>query len=267
MITRSILAALLLLSALASTEALASPITKTLTVNVYQVCMTDGSDCAATGPGDPSQEFFAASTAKIWAQAGISVFYNLVGTINNSLFANIDDGVAGRTFDDLAHVGGNYLSSTMVDMFLVHTIAGAYGEGWIGAGGLAVAMDTILAFAPGGRIDTMAHELGHNLGLDVAPDPNADGNGHSNDPNQLMASGGIRNIPLTLSDINPDGLGYDQLSENQIEVARRSSLLRDIDVAAVPEPAPFAISFVGLMLLLVFRQARRRPNPMAMSSV
>ena len=257
MLTRFALAALFFLSALASGEAAASPITKTLTINVYQVCMTDGSNCAATGPGDPSQEFFAASTAKIWMQAGISVLYNFVGEIHNSLFTNIDDGVAGRTFDDLAHLGANYQSTTLVDMFLVHTVVGAYGEGWLGLGGLVMAMDTILGYAPGGRIDTMAHELGHNLGLVPPTDPNFDGSFHSTDPNQLMASGGIRHIPLTLGDINPDGLGYDQLSENQINVARQSSLLRDVDVAAVPEPASLALMFASLASLLLLVRRRR----------
>ena len=51
-------------------------------------------------------------------------------------------------------------------MFLVHTIAGAYGEGWFAWGGIGIAMDTVMAYNGGlGRIDTIAHELGHNLGL------------------------------------------------------------------------------------------------------
>ena len=57
-------------------------------------------------------------------------------------------------------------------MFLVHNLDfnAAYGEGWLGFGGLVMNMDLVMAFNGGaGRIDTIAHELGHNLGL-VQPD-------------------------------------------------------------------------------------------------
>jgi hypothetical protein len=104
----------------------------------------------------------------------------------------------------------------------------------------------------------MAHELGHNFGLDPVTDPQYAGStdpGHSNDPNQLMASGSIRNVPLTLADINPDGLGYDQLSQFQIDFARMSSLLHDVTVSAVPEPG--SLSLLGIAFMAAWASRRR----------
>ena len=192
----------------------AMAIDKSLTINVYQVCDDAGANCADTG-ASVGDTYFAAATNKIWSQAGISIGYNFAGTINNSLFLNIDDAIAGQGFFDIASTTGNAQSASVVDMFLVRTIEGSYGEGWDGAGGLVMAMDTIIDYAPGGRIDTMAHELGHNFGLSPLSDPEYAGAadpGHSTDPNQLMASGSIRNVPSSLVDINPDGFGFDRLS-------------------------------------------------------
>src|SRR5262245_6797414 len=105
-----------------------------LTLNVYQVCADDHTQCASTGPA--GDEFFAAATNKIWAQAGISVLYDFKGQIFNSNWLDIDDSVAGKKFSDIAASTGNFQSSSVVDMFLVHTLNSnaAYGEGWFGAG-------------------------------------------------------------------------------------------------------------------------------------
>lgn len=254
---KSMLAAFALSALLLPGLASALPITKTLTLNVYQVCQTDGSNCASTGPvGDT---FFEVATNKIWAQAGISVGFSFAGQILNSLFTQIDDGVEGRRFSDIAASTGNFQSSTVVDMFLVHRVNGgdAYGEAWQDAGGLVMGMDDIMSFGTGGRIDTMAHELGHNLGLVPTTDPQYAGTGdpsHSNDGNQLMASGAIRQVPSTLADINPSGLGYDQLSAFQIDVARQSSLL-----SPVPEPEGYALLLAGLAFVTCLsRRSRQR---------
>lgn len=220
-------------------------IVKSLNVNVYQLCNDDGSNAASLGP--TGNVYFANEVNRIWSQAGISVNFNFVGQIKNTAFGYLDDSVAGDGFNDLyaAYGTGNWV----VDMFLVHTVAGAYGEGCLGAGGLVIAMDSVMGYnSPLGRIDTIAHELGHNLGLDETP---GGVSGHSTNPSDLMASGGVRLIPPTIADIYPDGLGYDRIPADQIAVALSSDLL-----SVVPEPSTY---LAGLFMLAPFAaQALRR---------
>ena len=237
----------------------ALPITKSVTVKVYTICDNAGANCAAQGTA--TDLFFGTAANKIWAQAGIQVVYQNMGKINNGNYLNIDDNVFAKSFNSLA-LGYDYQSTSVVDMFLTHTVLGNYGEGWFGAGGLVLAMDDILGFSANGRMDTMAHELGHNFGLDPVGDPEyrASDPGHSNNPNELIASGSIRHIPPTLGDINPDGLGYDQISAFQVQVARNSSLLTDVRVTT-PEPSSLALVAAGIAAL--FGAARRRNSRLA----
>jgi PEP-CTERM motif len=228
-----------------------------ITLQVYQVCDDAGANCASTGPG--GDVFFSAATNKIWAQAGITVDYHFAGQLNSTNFSAIDDNVLGRRFYDLAATTADFQSATVADVFLVHTIAGAYGEGWFGSGGFVLGMDTIMAYAAGGRIDTMGHELGHNLGLDNAADPDYDSanhDGHSGNLNQLMASGGIRHVPTTIGDINPDGFGYDQLTAYQIGISLQSSLLTPD--SAVPEPGGMVLFGSGLLAIVLGRSRSAR---------
>ncbi|MDP2430520.1 MAG: hypothetical protein Q8O33_00645 [Pseudomonadota bacterium] len=252
--SRLSLAIVFITGVLASGVASALPITKIATINIYQLCNDAGANCAATGPaGDP---FFAGSTNKIWEQAGIGFTFNFVSKINSSAFLHINDTVVGDGFWDLQATYGGGPSFTSIDLFLVQTITtasgGAYGEGWLGMGGLVMAMQDIMSFNGGlGRIDTLAHELGHNFGLQ----PNSLGGvgWHSTDPNNLMASGGIRRVPTTLSDISPIGLGYDQLTLAQVNNARQSSLLSNVAYDTIPEPASSALFVIALLALSVSR--------------
>lgn len=233
----------------------ASIIDKTLTIQVFDVCNDSGGNCASLGPiGDA---FFVAEANKIWSQAGISIGFNLAGQINSTKFSNINDSVSGYGLVDLMNASGHGYSGTIVDIFLVHTIVGAYGEGWFDWGGMGIAMDTVMAYNSGkGRIDTIAHELGHNLGL-VPTNLGGDAGGHSLSPNYLMASGAWRNVPTTLANIAPDGLGLDLLPANQISLVRESPLLRDI--TPVPEPSSvvlvaISIGTLGSIIWLVRRR-------------
>ncbi len=255
---RSLLAGALYAGAMCATTgtANAATIDKSLFVNVYQLCDNSGNNCASLGP--TGNNFFAAEVNKIWAQAGIQVTFSAVNTINNALYQNLECAGCKTLFDiDFTFGTPGAQSATIVDMFLVRTVAGAYGEGWLGAGGLAIAMDDVMAFNGGlGRIDTIAHELGHNLGLDQTAGSSG---GHSTNPNYLMASGGIRNVPTTIADIAPTGLNYDQVPTAQVDVARRSTLLRPLAVTAVPEPTTWGMMLFGFGMIggLLRRRDRR----------
>ncbi|MCX7098933.1 MAG: PEP-CTERM sorting domain-containing protein [Methylococcales bacterium] len=234
---------------LSASPASAMTIDKILNVNVHVLCNDSGLNCASKGPA--GNAFFSAETNKIWAQAGISVSFNLAQTINSTAFSFLNDSVAGDSFYDLIDYAGFGYSASIVDMFLVHTVTGVYGEGFMGYGGLVIAMDTVMAFNSGlGRIDTIAHELGHNLDL-VQPALGGDPGGHSNSshPNYLMASGSWRTVPATLANIAPSGSGLDLLPADQIAHARLSKLLHD-----VPETSTFALLALGLFGLGVMRR-------------
>lgn len=241
----------------------AMAIDKTVNVNVYQVCFDGGATCASQGP--LGNLYYAAETNKIWAQAGISVSFTFKQQLLNSSFYDVNDNVPGDGFDDLYNsVFGAGTASTVtnrVDMFLINDFDGAYGVGFSGFGGLIMSMKAISEFDCGGaagctgRVDTLAHELGHNFGLvpttfvDYAGalDP-----GHTTMTNALMAGGDVRLVPTTAADIAPTGLGLDLLPQTHIDFARQSTL-----VSSVPEASSAALLGLGLLGLGVLR--RRRP--------
>ncbi|MDD5295317.1 MAG: zinc-dependent metalloprotease family protein [Rhodocyclaceae bacterium] len=239
--TRLLLAVFtLILPAVAS----ALPITKNLTVTVFDVCNNTGSNCASMGPA--GDNFFAAETNKIWAQAGISITFNFVGYINSSAFSYINDNAYGTSAAALynttsAAIG---LSAAQDYLFLVHTISAVGGGTTWGetastalgntANANFIAMDTVMSYSASGRMDTIAHELGHTLGLEH----------YDSSGNYLMASGGVRNIPSDISQISTNGLtGKDQLPVGQVAIARSDTLLRDY---AAPEPEVLFLVLIGL---------------------
>ena len=219
----------------------AAVIDRMLTVQVYRLCDNAGSNCASLGPS--GNNYFAAETNKIWAHAVISVDINFVSTVNSTALSFINDAVPGDGFADLSSAYGTMGPSTSsIDMFLVRTVAGAYGEAWLGAGGLVIAMDTVMAFNGGlGRLDTIAHELGHNLGLDHTTPGN----------NYLMTGGGTRTVPTTIANITPDGLGLSLLTPAMIANVRDSSLL-----TTVPEPFSLTLAAGGLLVIGLVRRRR-----------
>ena len=252
---RSLLLAAAGVLALASCSAQAATIDKIVNVNVFVFCNDAGTSCASTGPAGDA--YFSTEVNKIWAQAGIGVTFSFSGFIDSTAYMNINDSSTGHEFCELYNsCVTNHLSSTVETLLLVHTVDGgsAYGEGWVGFGGMVIGMDTVMAANGGnGRLDTIAHELGHNLGLVPVTSAEFDGTYHDTNANDLMAGGGIRSSPTSLGQISTDGLTLlDRIPADQVTTARDSGLLYE-----TPEPGTWMLLISGTAGLAFFRRRQR----------
>ncbi|HSM83486.1 MAG TPA: zinc-dependent metalloprotease family protein, partial [Nodosilinea sp.] len=197
--------------------------TRFVSIQPIQVCDDFGFFCADLAP-------FEAATRKIWAQANIDVSFLAPNRLNASRFLTIDN---QAEFAELSFSGGAGAfgrsplatrTSGPISLWFVESIFAfegfeTLGLAWIDQNGVVIS-DDILDFNNGiGRLDTVAHEIGHNLGL------THEGFG-SGGANNLMTEGFRRNVPSSLDDITPDGARLDRLTDSQINFARQSSLTR-----------------------------------------
>lgn len=221
-----------------------------IVIQPISVCSDLGANCSNFG-----EEYFEAETDKIWAQADIDVSFLPMSQLNSSAFQTIDN---VSEFSSLANGAGNgqNASATVINMWFVSEIVGSgtiYGLGFQPGNGIAIADDTFDTFEIKnefgqvvgqvvGRRDTIAHEIGHNLGL-----------AHTGDANtRLMAPGSLRGIPTGVGSIFPDGGQASQLTAGEISTAQSSSF-----VTAVPEPGAYAvIALVGCGSLIARRRIR-----------
>ena len=194
----------------------ATTIDRMIRIQPIQVCSDDDSVCA-----NPNQIIFAVETQKIWAQAGVHVEFLpwhrfrgnswldlTVGTFDNFNIFNL----AGS----LGH--GQNADPKVINVWFVRSIGGGgfYGHSLQSGNGIAVA-DNIFAASSGvDRLDVIAHEMGHNLGLDHTT---FGAGGNTN----VMSAG--RLVPASQADIYPDGQHLGQLTSQQIAQARISPLV------------------------------------------
>ena len=196
-----------------------------LYIQPIQVCDDSGSRCARSN-------FFADITAKILEQARLKVSFLPPNRLNATRFLKIDDSSRRSSSDyefyELTRTGGagafgrhpdSGRYSGPINVWFVEEIEAIngftqFGLGWISANGVLVS-EAALDFGSSGRTDTLAHEIGHNLGLRHA----TLGAGGANN---LLTDGDRRNIPGSVSDINPDGAGLSALTDAQIKKIRDS---------------------------------------------
>lgn len=217
-----------------------------LTVQPIQVCDDAGNSCANSG-----RELFEDFTDAIWMQAGIDVTFLPWNTFNSTNYLNLADvNELIALWSEPASVNQAHTSDTVISMWFVDTAFGNYGvaqyapDPFVTANRIAIA-NNVFSYnnpnytgAPGevnGRPDTIAHEIGHNLGLDHCTDPCS---------TSLMASGGGRQVAASLSQIGT----FDQLSSVEIGIASQSPLLSD---TPTPEPSSLAMGLTGIGMVLV----------------
>ena len=192
----------------------AVPISQTLTVQPIIVCDNAGANCAPNS-GLAAYETMANA---IYDQAGVGIAFAPPAYYDNSAYLSPHvDTTAITVFDtahDLVRLAGhgqstspNTLNLWLVDN-LVSTTNGApngtglYGYGLIGGNGaiIATAPDTHGRVA---AVDTVAHELGHNLGLSHVDAPPLTGIlAPYNTPTNLMNTNS-RTIPFETCQVTP----------------------------------------------------------------
>lgn len=207
-----------------------------ITVLPIKVCDNLGANCANNG-GELYQTF----TDKIWAQANLTVTFLPFATISSTTYQNFTSFVDEATFFNDTANNGISGTATVITMWFVKSLTnGDWGTvDSIGGRKVMIADNVFTA----NRYDTIAHELGHNLGL-----THADVGATTAD--YLMASGGTRTIPTALGDVNPDGTKLDKLTAAQITTVNSSTYV-------VPEPGTMVLLAGGIGVMVAIRRRRQ----------
>lgn len=163
----------------------ARPITHRVTVRLIQTALDNGSSPATVFGNATQRAAIEAGIDTIWAQAGIDVHLLTDVVRYDDTFAYQGTSGSGtRPTGDLTTIRTNaqrkggilHPDSNVLNMFMVNVVPGfaplgennAAGLARIAANGIAAYVgDNLLTFASGREViaSVMAHEIGHNLGL------------------------------------------------------------------------------------------------------
>jgi hypothetical protein len=197
--TLATVACVLLLSAAFQRAADATTTTSLVTVQPIEVCADDGSGCAT-----PDIASFETAANKIFSQTGLGLVFLPVSQLRDSSYQTTIVDPSGNPIDQAHQLlrlpnAAQSPNPTTLDVYFVASLQRTdsvpiFGYGLINSNGAIV--------GGGAAVDTMAHELGHNLGLLHTDLLNSDGSesaGAQVNNNNLMQSL-FRMVPTSASD-------------------------------------------------------------------
>ncbi len=160
---------------------------------------------------------FQAETEKIFAQAGVAPIWLPTVQVNDSSML-----VVSSVSDVNVPGNGQHADPLTINMWFVEDLDIGpewilFGEAYINGNGIVI-NGTDTGTWEGGRRDTIAHELGHNMDLEH-------GTLGAGGGENVMTAGTIRDVPSDISHITPDGDNLSQLTASQITNLRSSPFL------------------------------------------
>ena len=204
------IAVLALTIALISTTSQAQVIDRWFTVQPIQVY-----DDAGLNPAP--MPIFQEETEKIFAQAGVAPIWLPTTQINDSSML-----VVSGVSDVNIPGNGQHADPLTINMWFVDELDigpgwTLFGEAYIDGNGVVINGSDVSTWE-GGRRDTIAHELGHNMNLEH-------GTLGAGGGENLMTAGASRDVPSDITHITPDGDDLSQLTSAQITELRASPFL------------------------------------------